>query len=214
MLQLSHEKKTPRHADKNRRCVTGRMAVFAIASRAAPQNRVAVIARVPSHIDSRARRVFTGAARTHRRSRRAGRRGYNLERCDFQCARQTCSPVKDLLLERYAPIADGIAALFYPCAEVVIHDLRDQTIAYLVNNLSRLEVGGPSVLDEVLLRGARPHDRAVRKAQLGRPAHALREQHPVRRRRQAGRHAVHQLQYRGVRRRALDARSVHQGRHV
>lgn len=58
-------------------------------------------------------------------------------------------PVKDLLLERYAPIADGIAALFYPCAEVVIHDLRDQTIAYLVNNLSKLEVGGPSVLDEV-----------------------------------------------------------------
>ena len=61
----------------------------------------------------------------------------------------TASPVKDLLLERYAPVADGIAALFYPCAEVVIHDLRDQTIAYLVNNLSKLEVGGPSVLDEV-----------------------------------------------------------------
>ena len=58
------------------------------------------------------------------------------------------SPVKDLLLKRYAPIADGIAALLYPCAEVVIHDLRDQTIAYLVNNLSRLEVGAPSVLDD------------------------------------------------------------------
>ena len=41
----------------------------------------------------------------------------------------TASPVKDLLLERYAPVADGIAALFYPCAEVVIHDLRDRTIA-------------------------------------------------------------------------------------
>jgi predicted transcriptional regulator YheO len=59
------------------------------------------------------------------------------------------STAKDLLLERYAPIADGIAALLYPCAEVVIHDLRNQTIAYLVNNLSKLEVGGPSVLDEV-----------------------------------------------------------------
>ena len=59
-------------------------------------------------------------------------------------------PVQDLLLERYAPIADGIAALFYPCAEVVIHDLRTQTVAYLVNNLSRLEVGAPSVLDDVL----------------------------------------------------------------
>ena len=68
---------------------------------------------------------------------------------DFPMRKTTVSPVKDLLLERYAPIADGIAALFYPCAEVVIHDLRDQTIAYLVNNLSRLEVGGPSVLDEV-----------------------------------------------------------------
>jgi predicted transcriptional regulator YheO len=67
----------------------------------------------------------------------------------FPMRNTNVSPVKDLLLQRYAPIADGIAALLYPCAEVVIHDLRDQTIAYLVNNLSKLEVGGPSVLDEV-----------------------------------------------------------------
>lgn len=66
----------------------------------------------------------------------------------FPMRNPNVSPVKDLLLKRYAPIADAIAALLYPCAEVVIHDLRDQTIAYLVNNLSRLEVGAPSVLDD------------------------------------------------------------------
>ncbi len=72
----------------------------------------------------------------------------------------TATPVKDLLLERYAPIADGIAALFYPCAEVVIHDLRDQTIAYLVNNLSKLEVGGPRCSTKCTTRRAgAPSDR-------------------------------------------------------
>lgn len=58
------------------------------------------------------------------------------------------SPVKDLLLTRYAPIADGIAALFFPYAEVVIHDLHDQTVLYLANNLSKREIGDDSALEE------------------------------------------------------------------
>ena len=58
-------------------------------------------------------------------------------------------PVKDLLLTRYAPIADGIAALFFPYAEVVIHDLHDQTVLYLANNLSKREVGDDSALEEI-----------------------------------------------------------------
>ncbi|VEB44275.1 Uncharacterized protein conserved in bacteria [Chromobacterium violaceum] len=49
------------------------------------------------------------------------------------------SPVKDLLLNRYAHIADGVAALFHPYVEVVIHDLRDQTVLHIANNLSRRE---------------------------------------------------------------------------
>ncbi|MCW0134214.1 PAS domain-containing protein, partial [Burkholderia pseudomallei] len=55
--------------------------------------------------------------------------------------RKKKSPVKDLLLSRYAPLADGIATLFFPYAEVVIHDLHDQTVLYLANNLSKREVG-------------------------------------------------------------------------
>jgi len=63
--------------------------------------------------------------------------------------RKKQSPVKDLLLTRYAPIADGIAALFFPYAEVVIHDLHDQTVLYLANNLSKREVGDDSALEEI-----------------------------------------------------------------
>lgn len=63
--------------------------------------------------------------------------------------RKKKSPVKDLLLTRYAPIDDGIAALFFPYAEVVIHDLHDQTVLYLANNLSKREVGDDSALEEI-----------------------------------------------------------------
>jgi D-arginine utilization repressor len=59
------------------------------------------------------------------------------------------SPVKDLLLTRYAPLADSIAALFFPYAEVVIHDLHEQTVVYLANNLSKREIGDASTPDEL-----------------------------------------------------------------
>jgi D-arginine utilization repressor len=51
-------------------------------------------------------------------------------------------------LDRYRRIADGIAALFFPFAEVVIHDLATQTVAYIANNLSKREAGDDSALDE------------------------------------------------------------------
>ncbi|MCG8335325.1 MAG: PAS domain-containing protein [Proteobacteria bacterium] len=50
-------------------------------------------------------------------------------------------------IETYKSIADGIAILLHPFAEVVIHDLSSQTIVHLVNNISKREVGSPSLLD-------------------------------------------------------------------
>ncbi|AOZ49768.1 helix-turn-helix transcriptional regulator [Chromobacterium vaccinii] len=63
--------------------------------------------------------------------------------------RTTPSPVKDLLLNRYAHIADGVATLFHPYVEVVIHDLHDQTVLHIANNLSRREPGDDSALEEI-----------------------------------------------------------------
>ncbi|WP_310359150.1 helix-turn-helix transcriptional regulator [Paraburkholderia strydomiana] len=53
------------------------------------------------------------------------------------------------LLKRQEAVANGIAALFYPYAEVVIHDLGSQTIAYIANNLSKRELGDASALEEI-----------------------------------------------------------------
>lgn len=47
----------------------------------------------------------------------------------------------------YAPIADGIAKLFFPHAEVVLHDLSTLTIAHIANALSKRAVGDASLLD-------------------------------------------------------------------
>ncbi|SAL03452.1 YheO domain-containing protein [Caballeronia calidae] len=56
---------------------------------------------------------------------------------------------REALRERYAHIADSITTLFFPYAEVVIHDLSDQTIAYLSNNLSKREIGDDSALEDI-----------------------------------------------------------------
>ena len=48
---------------------------------------------------------------------------------------------------QFAPIAEAVATLLTPHAEVVIHDLRTQTIAYIANNLSRREVDGSSLAE-------------------------------------------------------------------
>lgn len=56
---------------------------------------------------------------------------------------------REMLLARYAHVADSITTLFFPFAEVVIHDLSDQTVAYLSNNLSKREIGDDAALEDV-----------------------------------------------------------------
>lgn len=52
-------------------------------------------------------------------------------------------------LEPSFAIADGIAALFHPYVEAVIHDLATESIAYIANPQSRRVPGDPSQLDDV-----------------------------------------------------------------
>lgn len=53
------------------------------------------------------------------------------------------------LVARVRPLLDGIAALLFPFAEVVLHDLQSQTIIHIVNSLSRREVGDATALDDI-----------------------------------------------------------------
>ena len=46
----------------------------------------------------------------------------------------------------YKPIADAIAKLLHPYAEVVIHDIENDTIVHIANSYSRREVGDKSYL--------------------------------------------------------------------
>jgi len=59
-------------------------------------------------------------------------------------------PVQDPALDNYRAIADAIATLFFPHAEVVLHDLRTQKIDYIANNISKREVGDDAALEEML----------------------------------------------------------------
>lgn len=61
----------------------------------------------------------------------------------------TASP-PDPALENFRTIADAIATLFYPHAEVVLHDLRTQKVDYIANNLSKREIGDDSSLEDML----------------------------------------------------------------
>lgn len=56
-------------------------------------------------------------------------------------------------LELLRSVADGIAALFFPNAEVVIHDLATNKIAYLANNLSKRKLGDDAGLEDFELDG-------------------------------------------------------------
>lgn len=49
--------------------------------------------------------------------------------------------------DQYNVIAQGIAALLHPFAEVVVHDLEKQQIAILVNNFSKRKIGSPTLLE-------------------------------------------------------------------
>ena len=53
----------------------------------------------------------------------------------------------DVVLETYVSIADAIALLLRPHAEVVIHDLRTGRIAHVANNFSRRRVGDESLTE-------------------------------------------------------------------
>jgi len=53
-------------------------------------------------------------------------------------------------MDNFRAIADAIATLFFPHAEVVLHDLLTQKIDYIANNLSKREIGGDSALDDML----------------------------------------------------------------
>jgi predicted transcriptional regulator YheO len=52
-------------------------------------------------------------------------------------------------LEVYIPVAKAIAALLHPHAEVVVHDIRSNTIAAIFNAFSRRQVGDDSLIAEV-----------------------------------------------------------------
>ncbi len=53
------------------------------------------------------------------------------------------------LITRYGPLADGLALLFHPHVEVVLHDLQTQTVVHIANNLSRRCLGDDSALEDV-----------------------------------------------------------------
>ena len=53
------------------------------------------------------------------------------------------------LVARYRHVADGIAALFHPHVEVVIHDLATETVAYIAANVSKRSIGDESALQEI-----------------------------------------------------------------
>ena len=60
----------------------------------------------------------------------------------------------DPALDNYRAIADAIATLFFPHAEVVLHDLRSQKIDYIANNLSKREIGDDAALEDMLETGS------------------------------------------------------------
>lgn len=55
-----------------------------------------------------------------------------------------------MTLENYKAIADSIALLLYPHAEVIIHELRSQTVVHIANNFSQRELGDDSAIDHEL----------------------------------------------------------------
>ena len=60
------------------------------------------------------------------------------------------APEFDPALDNFRAIADAIATLFFPHAEVVLHDLRTQKVDYIANNLSKRELGDDSSLEDML----------------------------------------------------------------
>lgn len=59
-------------------------------------------------------------------------------------------PTSTADLDNYRVIADAIATLFFPHAEVVLHDLRTQKVDYIANNISKREIGDDAALEDLL----------------------------------------------------------------
>lgn len=59
-------------------------------------------------------------------------------------------PSHDPALDNYRAIADAIATLFFPHAEVVLHDLRTQKVDYIANNISKRAIGDDAALEDML----------------------------------------------------------------
>lgn len=57
-------------------------------------------------------------------------------------------------LTSYAAVCDGVAQLFQPFVEVVLHDLETETAAHIAGNFSKREIGEPSLLHEIDFRPA------------------------------------------------------------
>jgi len=55
-----------------------------------------------------------------------------------------------MTLDNYKAIADSIALLLYPHAEVIVHDLRSQTVVHIANNFSQRTLGDDSAIDHEL----------------------------------------------------------------
>lgn len=53
-------------------------------------------------------------------------------------------------LDNYTVIADSIATLLYPHAEVIVHDMRTQTVVHIANNFSKRALGDDSALEDAL----------------------------------------------------------------
>lgn len=52
-------------------------------------------------------------------------------------------------LRSHFAVADGIAAVFAPYAEIVVHDLATECIAHIANPISRRAPGDPSQLEDI-----------------------------------------------------------------
>ncbi|MDO9624858.1 MAG: transcriptional regulator [Pseudomonas sp.] len=68
-------------------------------------------------------------------------------------------PTSTTDLDNYRVIADAIATLFFPHAEVVLHDLRTQKVDYIANNISKREIGDDAALEDLLSSDG--HERTI-----------------------------------------------------
>ncbi|OJG00076.1 helix-turn-helix transcriptional regulator [Pararhizobium antarcticum] len=55
-------------------------------------------------------------------------------------------------LAPFASVCDGVAQLFQPFVEVVLHDLETETAVHIAGNFSKREIGEPSLLNEIDFR--------------------------------------------------------------